>query len=88
MPTEYAPIWESLSQESRQRIASQAQYVKLDTPYQIRNFWATRPDVVNFNGNVTETLNESVNPYSTIEAVQNKNASYIENIKKQLIGKI
>jgi len=88
MPTEYAPIWESLSQESRQRIASQAQYVKLDTPYQIRNFWATRPDVVNFNGNVTETLNESVNPYSTIEAVQNKNTSYIENVKKQLLGKL
>jgi hypothetical protein len=88
MPEEYAPIWESLTQESRQRIASQAQYIKLDTPYQIRNFWATRPDVVSFNGNVTETLNESVNPYSTIEAVKNGNSSYIENIRKSLIGKI
>ncbi len=88
MPDEYAPIWESLTQESRQRIASQAQYIKLDTPYQIRNFWATRPDVVNFNGNVTETLNESVNPYSTIESVKNGNSSYIENIRKSLIGKI
>jgi hypothetical protein len=88
MPDEYAPIWESLTQESRQRIASQAQYIKLDTPYQIRNFWATRPDVVNFNGNVTETLNESVNPYSTIEAVKNGNSSYVENIRKSLIGKI
>lgn len=88
MPTEYAPIWESLSQESRQRIASQAQYIKLDTPYQIRNFWATRPDVVNFNGNVTETLNESVNPYTTIETVKNSNSSYIESVRKSLIGKL
>jgi uncharacterized tellurite resistance protein B-like protein len=88
MPTEYAPVWESLSQESRQRIASQAQYIKLDTPYQIRNFWATRPDVVNFNGNVTETLNESVNPYTTIETVKNSNSSYIESVRKSLIGKL
>jgi hypothetical protein len=88
MPTEYAPIWESLSEESRRRIASQAQYIKLDTPYQIRNFWATRSDIVNFNGNVTETLNESVNPYSTIEAVKSSNSSYIEQVKKSLIGKL
>jgi hypothetical protein len=88
MPTEYAPVWESLSQESRQRIASQAQYIKLETPYQIRNFWATRPDVVNFNGNVTESLNESVNPYTTIEAVKGSNSSYIESVRKSLIGKL
>lgn len=88
MPSEYAPIWESLTNDARQRIASQAQYIKLDTPYQIRNFWATRPDVVNFNGNVTETLNESVNPYSTIESVKSNNSSYIENIRKSLLGKI
>lgn len=88
MPSEYAPIWESLTNDARQRIASQAQYIKLDTPYQIRNFWATRPDVVNFNGSVTESLNESVNPYSTIETVKNNNSSYIENIRKSLLGKI
>lgn len=88
MPTDYAPVWESLSQESRQRIASQAQYIKLETPYQIRNFWATRPDVVNFNGNVTESLNESVNPYTTIEAVKGSNSSYIESVRKSLIGKL
>jgi len=88
MPSEYAPIWESLTNDARQRIASQAQYIKLDTPYQIRNFWATRPDVVNFNGNVTETLNESVNPYSTIETVKNNNSSYIESVRKSLLGKI
>lgn len=88
MPKEYAPIWESLSQESRHRIASQAQYIKLETPYQIRNFWATRPDVINFNGSVTETLNESVNPYTTIESVKNGNSLYIENVRKSLIGKL
>jgi hypothetical protein len=88
MPKEYAPIWESLSQGSRHRIASQAQYIKLETPYQIRNFWATRPDVINFNGSVTETLNESVNPYTTIESVKNGNSLYIENVRKSLIGKL
>lgn len=90
MPKEYAPIWESLSESSRQRIASQAQYLKLDTPYQIRNFWATRPDVVNFDGQgiVTETLNESVNPYSTVESVQSSRQSYIENVRRQLQGKL
>jgi hypothetical protein len=90
MPKEYVPVWESLSESSRQRIASQAQYLKLDTPYQIKNFWSTRADVVNFNGQgmVTETLNESVNPYSTVESVQSTRQSYIDGIRRQLEGKL
>jgi hypothetical protein len=43
MPEEYAPIWESLGEGHKQSIIAQSNFYKLDTPYQIKNFWSTRP---------------------------------------------
>ncbi len=42
MPVEYAPLWESLSTDEKNRIVAQSKMYRLDTPYQIRNFWSTR----------------------------------------------
>lgn len=42
MPAEYAPIWESLSEGHQQSIIAQSNFYRLDTPYQIKNFWSTR----------------------------------------------
>ncbi len=42
MPEEYAPIWESLSEGHKQSIVAQSNFYRLDTPYQIKNFWSTR----------------------------------------------
>lgn len=88
MPQDYAPIWESLDNDSRKKIAAQAQYLKLDTPYQIRNFWATRKEIVNFDGTATVSLNESANPYTVIQGVDNVNSEYRNRIAMALKGKI
>lgn len=42
MPEEYAQIWESLNEGHRQSIVAQSFFYRLDTPYQIKNFWSTR----------------------------------------------
>jgi hypothetical protein len=42
MPEEYAPVWESLSEGHKQSIVAQSHFYRLDTPYQIKNFWSTR----------------------------------------------
>lgn len=42
MPTEYAPLWESLNTDEKNRIVAQSKMYRLETPYQIRNFWSTR----------------------------------------------
>ena len=43
MPEKYKPIWESLSIVEQEGIISASKLKKLDTTYQINNFWATRP---------------------------------------------
>lgn len=42
MPEEYAPVWESLNEGRKQSIVAQSNFYRLDTPYQIKNFWSTR----------------------------------------------
>jgi len=42
MPEEYAQVWESLSEGHKQSIVAQSNFYRLDTPYQIKNFWSTR----------------------------------------------
>ena len=42
MPVEYAPLWESLNTDEKNRIVAQSKMYRLETPYQIRNFWSTR----------------------------------------------
>ncbi len=42
IPEEYATIWESLNEGHKQSIIAQSNFYKLETPYQIRNFWTTR----------------------------------------------
>ena len=42
MPKEYQPIYEALSQGHKDAIHAQAQAFKLETEYQVRNFWQTR----------------------------------------------
>jgi hypothetical protein len=42
MPEEYSPVWESLNEGHKQSIIAQSNFYRLDTPYQIKNFWSTR----------------------------------------------
>lgn len=42
MPTEYLPLWESATADLKDRITRQAKMYRLETSYQIKNFWQTR----------------------------------------------
>jgi hypothetical protein len=42
MPEEYSQIWESLNEGHKQSIIAQSNFYRLDTQYQIKNFWSTR----------------------------------------------
>jgi hypothetical protein len=42
IPEEYSKVWESLNEGHKQSIIAQSNFYRLDTPYQIKNFWSTR----------------------------------------------
>lgn len=42
MPEEFAQVWESLNEGHKQSIIAQSNFYRLDSPYQIKNFWSTR----------------------------------------------
>lgn len=50
-PQEYKALWESFDEKSKLTITAQSKFYKLETPYQIKNFWETRklnkPVVIN-----------------------------------------
>ena len=64
MPKEYAHLWESLSESNKQSIVAQSSFYRLETPYQIKNFWSTRqlgsaPVGLQKLNESEETLNEN-----------------------------
>jgi len=42
MPVEFLPLWEAASADAKDRITRQAKMYRLESPYQIKNFWQTR----------------------------------------------
>jgi len=42
MPENYVQIWDSLNEGQKQSIIAQSVFYRLETPYQINNFWSTR----------------------------------------------
>ena len=42
MPTEYKETWNSLSEAKKNQLLAQSKYHRLETEYQVRNFWQTR----------------------------------------------
>lgn len=42
MPAEYSEAWNNLSEAKQSQILAQSKYHKLETEYQVRNFWQTR----------------------------------------------
>lgn len=77
MPSEYIEAWNNLSEAKQSQILAQSKYHKLETEYQVRNFWQTRDlrnsspvverlQMVNENKNVkeTNTLGYDVSTYA------------------------
>ena len=42
MPAEYRETWNSLSESKKNQLLAQSKYFRLETEYQVRNFWQTR----------------------------------------------
>ena len=89
MPTEYAPLWESLNTDEKNRIVAQSKMYRLDTPYQIRNFWSTR-GLESVKGRST-SLNESFSKgddygFSNVNEL-GYDTNVVNNIAKQLASR-
>jgi len=78
MPQDIVPIWESLSDVHKASIIAQAKLRRLETEYQINDFWATRGLRTNTQANV-EMLSESQEP--TNKAISN---DYMQTIAAEL----
>jgi hypothetical protein len=76
-PEDYKAIWESLEQGIKNTIVAQSKFYKLDSPYQIKNFWETRK-----LNNTAKAINENVEAEkpSTLGYTN----SYIKAIEKNL----
>jgi hypothetical protein len=79
MPEEYAQVWESLSEGHKQSIVAQSNFYRLDTPYQIKNFWSTRQLGTSPVGlqKLQESEEVSNNPSQAAQAYSSDYMSYI-----------
>ena len=82
MPEKYKASWEMMTESQKASLIAQSKFHKLDTPYQIQNFWATRGIAVT-KANI-ERIDESQN--QTISAPQPKGVSreYLDNLSEAL----
>ncbi len=87
MPVEFTPIWESMNTDEKNRIVAQSKMYRLDTAYQIKNFWSTR-GLEQMKGK-TVNLNESANNRYDVSNVNDLgyNSDFVANIASQLANK-
>lgn len=78
-PEEYKKIWEGLNNEMKEIINAQSKFYRLETPYQIENFWQTRNFSKAKGG--SENLNEGLkNPEKEILPELGYSTEYIKSI--------
>jgi len=83
MPVEYLGLWESASATQKDAITRQAKMFRLETDYQIKNFWQTRG-----LGKPTET-DSAINESKRAEIAREANSlgysnDYVKNIANRL----
>jgi hypothetical protein len=86
MPVEYSQIWESMNTDEKNRIVAQSKMYRLDTSYQIKNFWSTRGLE---NAKKLDNLNESKSVFN-MSVAQNDlgyDTNYVNNIADQLASR-
>jgi len=86
MPIEYIPLWENASDELKERIIRQAKVYRMESDYQIKNFWQTRG-----LGATYSTEAGTINENHVVEPIKDEKLAslgytqdYIESIKKGL----
>ena len=82
MPEEYGQVWESLTEGHKQSIIAQGSFYKLDTTYQIRNFWSTRQLGTKTVGVQKLDENENIAQQAT-QAYSNDYMNYIASALEQ-----
>jgi hypothetical protein len=87
MPVEYVPVWESMNSDAKNRIVAQSKMYRLETSYQIKNFWSTR-GLDEMKGN-SLILNESVKNNFDVKSVNDLgyNSEYVSSIASQLANR-
>lgn len=85
MPAEYLPLWEAASATAKDRIARSSRVLRLDTPYQIKNFWQTR-GLGKPEDFIAESLNESKIVVTEVakQPVLGYNDDYLSAMKDKL----
>lgn len=85
IPTEFLPLWEAASADTKERINRQSKVYKLETEYQIKNFWQTRGLGASY---VPETgaINEGVQTETPTDKLPTLgySESYIQSVKQGL----
>jgi hypothetical protein len=76
-PEEYKALWESLEPQVKNNITAQSKFYKLDTAYQIKNFWETRKLT-----KTAQVVNESA--IAETPTTLGYTPSYLESIKANL----
>lgn len=82
MPEEYREAWDNLSESHKNSIISQAAFRKLNTDYQIRDFWATRNLTSSQVG--VQRLNENQETAERNITARGYSNEYIQNIANML----
>lgn len=87
MPVEFVPVWESMNTDEKNRIVAQSKMYRLDTVYQIKNFWSTR-GLDEMKGK-TVNLNESVNNRFDVNQANDLgyDNDFVNNIASQLANR-
>jgi len=85
IPAEYLPLWEKAPAAVKETINRQSKVYRLETDYQIVNFWQTRGLGATYNA-AAGAINESKNVEVPAEKLPTLgySESYIENVKKGL----
>jgi hypothetical protein len=79
-PEEYKSLWESLTPEVQNTINGQSKFYKLETAYQIKNFWQTR----NLTSGAKPINESSVEKAPIVLPTLGYNESYLEAVKHGL----
>jgi hypothetical protein len=82
MPGEFRPVWENLNESQQDSIKAQAALRRLETDYQIRNFWSTRQLGVEPIG--LQKLNENAEIPTAAPSNSAYGNSYLEFVGKEL----
>jgi hypothetical protein len=87
MPEEYTSIWESLNEGHKQSIIAQSHFYRLDTAYQIKNFWSTRQLGAKTFGVQKLDENENLNENNATQGYSSDYMNYIASALEQKFQK-